>query len=46
MSAFPPPPSPAPDAPRVARLDPVTEAVRAALALADRAREADGVAPF
>jgi mycothiol synthase len=46
VSAFPPPPAPAPDAPRVARVDPGPDAVRAALALADRAREADGPAPF
>ena len=44
MSAFPPPPEP--DAVAVARVDPSPDAVRGALALADRAREADGPAPF
>lgn len=49
MSAIPPPPepdAPGPDAARVAPARPTPGAVRRALALADRAREADGVAPF
>ncbi|MBF4619114.1 mycothiol synthase [Clavibacter sp. VKM Ac-2873] len=47
MSAIPPPQEPdAPDAVRVDRARPTPDAVRRALALADRAREADGVAPF
>ncbi|CAQ02802.1 mycothiol synthase [Clavibacter sepedonicus] len=44
MSAFPPPPEP--DAPRVAHVEPAPDAVRGILALADRARADDGVAPF
>lgn len=48
MSAFPPPPEP--DAPahdaRIARVEPAPDVVRGILALADRAREADGAAPF
>jgi mycothiol synthase len=46
VSAFPPPPIPAPDAPRVARVGPAPDAVRDVLALGDLAREADGVTPF
>jgi mycothiol synthase len=50
VSAFPPPPEPDPagsdDAPRVEVVEPSPEVVRGILALADRARAADGVAPF
>ncbi|RII89641.1 GNAT family N-acetyltransferase, partial [Clavibacter californiensis] len=44
MSAFPPPP--APDAPRVARVEPTPDVVRGIVELGDRARADDGVAPF
>jgi mycothiol synthase len=44
VSAFPPPQEP--EAPRVDRVDATPDAVRGILALADRAREADGPAPF
>lgn len=44
MSASPPPSEPDPVA--VARVEPTPDAVRDALALADRARAADGPAPF
>ncbi|QOD43388.1 mycothiol synthase [Clavibacter zhangzhiyongii] len=44
MSAFPPPSDP--DAVRVERVRPTPDAVRGILALADRARAADGVAPY
>ena len=49
MSAIPPPQEPdaaAPDVDRVEHARPTPDAVRRTLALADRAREADGVAPF
>jgi mycothiol synthase len=44
VSAFPPPSEP--DARRVTRIDPSPEDARAILALAERARQADGPAPF